>query len=275
MGISLVQQLDSCLFFISHYNSALEQDVGSMFLISFPSPTWIEELKASYANDPGMQKIFQSIQDGTTSTGKFSVTNGLLLYKGCIYLGDRCKLKGKVLELVHDSPLGGHSGFLKTLHRAKKDWFWWGMKKDLKDYIKCCEVCQRIKHETTKPAGLLQPLAIPYKPWTDISMDFVESLPKSQKQDVVLVIVDRLTKFVHFIPLSHPYSVEKVATLFIQHVFKLHGMPISIVSDRDPVFTSTFWGELFKKQGVELSMSSPCRPQSDGQTEVVNRSLEQ
>ena len=136
-------------------------------------------------------------------------------------------------------------------------------------------MCQRIKHETTKPAGLLQPLAIPYKPWTDISMDFVESLPKSQKQDVVLVIVDRLTKFVHFIPLSHPYSVEKVATLFIQHVFKLHGMPISIVSDRDPVFTSTFWGELFKKQGVELSMSSPCRPQSDGQTEVVNRSLEQ
>ena len=142
LGISLVQQPDSCLFFISHCNLALDQDVGSMFLISFPSPTWIEELKASYADDPGVQKIFQSIQDGTTSTGKFSVTNGLLLYKGRIYLGDRCKLKGKVLELVHDSPLGGHSGFLKTLHRAKNDWFWWGIKKDLKDYIKCCEVCQ-------------------------------------------------------------------------------------------------------------------------------------
>ena len=142
LGILLVQQPDSCLFFISHCNSALDQDVGSMFLISFPSPTWIEELKASYADDPGVQKIFQSIQDGTASTGKFSVTNGLLLYKGWIYLGDKCKLKGKVLELVHDSPLGGHSGFLKTLHRAKKDWFWWGMKKVLKDYIKCCEVCQ-------------------------------------------------------------------------------------------------------------------------------------
>ena len=80
----------------------------------------------------------------------------------------------------------------------------------------------------------------------------------------MLVVVDRLTKFVHFIPLSHPYSAAKVATLFIQHVFKLHGMPVSIVSDRDPIFTSTFWGELFKKQGVELSMSSSYHPQSDG-----------
>ena len=122
MGISLVQQLDSCLFFISHCNSALDQNVGSMFLISLPSPTWIEELKASYVDDPGLQKIFH--QDGTASTGKFSVTNGLLLYKGCIYLGDRCKLKGKVLELVHNSPLGCHFCFLNTLHRAKKDWFW-------------------------------------------------------------------------------------------------------------------------------------------------------
>ena len=106
-------------------------------------------------------------------------------------------------------------------------------------------------------------------------MDFVEGLPKSQKQDVVLVVVDWLTKFDHFIPLFHPYFAVKVATVFMQHLFKLYGMPISIMSDRDPVFTSTFWGELFKKQGVELSMPSSYHPQSDGQTEVVNRSLEQ
>ena len=105
-------------------------------------------------------------------------------------------------------------------------------------------------------------------------MDFVEGLPKSQSKDVVLVVVDRLTKFVHFVPLSHPYTATKVATLYLHYVFKLHGMPASIVSDRDPVFTSHFWQELMRLQGVQLAMSTAYHPQSDGQTEVVNKSLE-
>ena len=91
---------------------------------------------------------------------------------------------------------------------------------------------------------------------------------------VVMVVVDRLTKYVHFIGLSHPYSVAKVAALFAQHVLKLHGMPTSIVSNRDPVFIVKFWAQLFRLQGVQLAMSSAYHPQSDGQTEVVNKSLE-
>ena len=110
------------------------------------------------------------------------------------------------------------------------------MKKDIKAYIRGCDTCQRLKHETSKPAGLLQPLAIPPRPWHSISMDFVEGLPTSRKQNVILVIVDRFTKYVQFISLSHPYTASKVAVLFLQHVFKLHGLPSSIVSDRDTVF---------------------------------------
>lgn len=94
-------------------------------------------------------------------------------------------------------------------------------------------------------------------------MDFVEGLPKSNKQDVILVVVDRFIKYMHFIPLAHPYTTAKVATLFLQHVFKLHGMSASIVSDRDTVFTLLFWEELFKKQKIELAMSSAYHPQSD------------
>ena len=124
------------------------------------------------------------------------------------------------------------------------------MRADLKKHIRECGICQQMKHETCHPAGLLQPLPIPNKPWTTVSMDFVRGLPRSQRLDVVMVVVDRLTKYVHFIGLSHSYSAAKVAALFAQNVLKLHGMPTSIVSDRDLVFTAKFWAELFKLQGV-------------------------
>ena len=164
---------------------------------------------------------------------------------------------------------------MKTLYRVKLDFYWPGMKKDLMQYIKECDVCQRVKHENCRPAGLLQPLPIPSKPWLVVSMDLIEGLPKAQLKFVILVVVDRLTKYVHFIALAHPYIASKVASVYMQFVFKLHGMLASVVSDRDPIFTSRFWKELMKLQRVDLAMSSAYHPQTDGQTKVVNRSLEQ
>jgi hypothetical protein len=105
-------------------------------------------------------------------------------------------------------------------------------------------------------------------------MDFVEGLPTSNKHNVILVVVDRLTKYVHFIPLAHPFTTSRVADLFLHHVFKQHGLPLSIVSDRDTTSTSLFWEELFRKQEVDLAMSSSYHPPTDGQKEVVNKSLE-
>ena len=117
-----------------------------------------------------------------------------------------------------------------------------------------------MKYENYKPAGLLQPLLIPSKPWLAVSMDFIEGLPMSQLKNVILVVVDKFTKYAHFIALSHPYTTSKVASLYMQYVFKLHGMLASVVSDRDPIFTSRFWSELMKLQGVELAMSSAYHP---------------
>ena len=145
--------------------------------------------------------------------------NGLLLYRGKIYLGTCDALKAAVMQQVHDSPLKGHSRFLKTLHRVQRDFYWPGLRNDVKKHVKECDTCQRLKYETCNAAGLLQPLPIPDKPWLDVSMDFVEGLPKSQSKDVVLIVVDKLTKFVHFIPLSHPYTTTKVANLYLQHVW--------------------------------------------------------
>ena len=127
---------------------------------------------------------------------------------------------------------------------------------------------------TTSPNGLLQPLRIPSQIWTDIALDFTDGLPPSHSYTVILVVVDRLSKCGHFLPLSHPYTAVKVAELFFNNILRLHGLSTSIVSDRDTAFTSKFWQELFKLQGTKLHMSSSYHPQSDGQTEVLNRTLE-
>lgn len=148
------------------------------------------------------------------------------------------------------------------------------MKKEIKEYIKQCWVCQQNKYETVLPTGLLQPLPIPIEPWTNISMDFIEGLPSSNGFSVIYVVVDRLTKYCHFTPLKHPYTARTVAQAFMQHVFWLHGLPQTIVSDRDPVFTSNFSQELFKMQEVKLHFSTAYHPQTDRQTEAVNKCIE-
>jgi hypothetical protein len=148
------------------------------------------------------------------------------------------------------------------------------MKQMVEKFVAECPVCQLVKVEHTHPAGLLQPLSSPNKPWACITLDFIEALPKSWGKEVILVVVDRLTKYAHFITVAHPYTVEQIVTLLLDNIFKLHGFPMEIISDRDRIFTSTLYRNVLKAFKVELKFSTAYHPQTDGQTERVNQCLE-
>ena len=147
-----------------------------------------------------------------------------------------------VLAEAHSSPFSIHPGSTK-MYRDLKENFWWnGMKRDVAEYVGKCLTCQQVKIEHQRASGLLQQLDIPVWKWEDITMDFVTSLPKTfRKNDAIWVVVDRLTKSAHFLAIREGYSVDKLAHIFQQEIVRLHGTPVSIVSDRDPRFTSRFW----------------------------------
>ena len=130
------------------------------------------------------------------------------------------------------------------------------------------------KEEHTHPSGLLQPLPIPNQKWESISMDFITGLPKIQGKDRIYVVVDCLTKYSHFMAISTDFKAPQLAEVFFKEIFRLHGLPKNIVSDRDPKFLSLFWKEIFKLSGIELTPSTSYHPQTDGQIEIVNKWIE-
>lgn len=151
------------------------------------------------------------------------VEGGLLKHKGRLVIGSHGELREKLINEFHNTALGGHSGVQVTYHRLKALFYWKGMKKEVKQFVRSCDNCQRNKTENIHPPGLLQPLAIPNQAWAQVSMDFIEGLPKSNNKDVIMVVVDRFTKYAHFISLTHPFSAEGVANLYMENVYKLHG----------------------------------------------------
>lgn len=200
---------------------------------------------------------------------------------GRLYKGDRLcvpadpLVRAQVLQQCHDSPTSGHLGRDKTYARVSRDFYWPTLYADVRSYVKSCRTCQRNKGDTSKPAGLLMPLPIPLEPWDNISLDFITGLlTSSEGNDAIAVVVDRLTKMVRFLPCRSDIDAPTFARMFVSSIFALHGMPLSVVSDRGPLFISQFWKELFRLLDCRVRLSSAYHPQTDGQTERANRTLE-
>ena len=200
--------------------------------------------------------------------------NGWLKQKGKIYVPCARELRIKVLQENHDSPCAGHPGQDKTVQLVRRTFWWPHLHRDVHKYVQQCFQCQVVKAERVKTPRLLHPLQTPEFNWQSISMDFITGLPRTPRQkDTILVVVDRLSNMAHFIAIKETVEVPQVVDLFIQNVFRLHGLPVSIVSDRDVRFCGHFWGYIFAKLNVTLNMSSGDHPQTDGQTERVNQVL--
>jgi hypothetical protein len=240
-----------------------------MHLLSTPTFQLFDDFRKEFAGHPDVVKLKQQIEQGMALPA-WSVVDDLVLYKGRIFVPSLSEFWPQILTTAHGQ---GHEGAQKTLQQLRDSFFHPHAARRVHDFIKGCSTCQCNKSEHLHLLGLLHPLELPSLIWADIAMNFVEGFPKSGGKSVILTVVDRFSKYNHFIALSHPYTAISVARAFVDNIVRLHGIPCSIVSDRDPIFTSTFWTKLFCLTGTQLRMSTAFHPQIDSQSEVTNRIL--
>ncbi|GJP29248.1 hypothetical protein CLOM_g22337, partial [Closterium sp. NIES-68] len=181
-----------------------------------------------------------------------------------------------LLEEYHDVLYAGLFGSNKTVTGIAKHYYWPNLAEDVQKFVTSCDTCQRIKSSKQKKAGPLQPLPVPEQPWQVVSLDFITGLPPTTNgHDAILVAIDKFSKMGHFIPTHTTARTDEIAQLFVRYIISQHGIPTTLISDRDPKFTSKFWKELMSLFGTKLAMSSAYHPQTDGQTERLNQVVEQ
>ncbi|CAA7040564.1 unnamed protein product [Microthlaspi erraticum] len=229
-----------------------------------------EQIKDLYASDSDFAEIYKSCSK--FAFGRYFRQDGFLFYENRLCVPN-CSLRDLFVREAHGGGLMGHFGVAKTLQVMRDHFHWPHMIRDVERICSRCATCKQSKSKV-QPHGLYTPLPIPSHPWTDISMDFVLGLPRTRTgKDSIFVIVDRFSKMAHFVACRKTDDASHVAALFFKEIVRLHGMPRTIVSDRDTKFLSYFWKTLWSKLGTKLLFSTTCHPQTDGQTEVVNRTL--
>ncbi|PKU67703.1 RNA-directed DNA polymerase [Dendrobium catenatum] len=233
--------------------------------------TGLQEMKNFYETDEDFSVFWRQCMDGIPNSD-YSLRHGFLFKANCLCIPNS-SWRPQLIKEAHCGGLAAHLGQQKTLAQLQVRFFWPRLARDVTRFVEKCSVCQQYKG-TAQNTGLYMPLPTPDSIWEDLSVDFVLGLPRTRNgTDSIMVVVDRFSKMAHFIPCKKTFDAIHIARLFFKEIIRLHGLPRSITSDRDVKFVSHFWRELWKRLQTDLKLSSAYHPQTDGQTEVVNRTL--
>ena len=269
--------LDSLTRIVELAAVALQSEVGTNVELK-------QAILDTLPTDPQIGEYLPYLQDPTINrddeTAEFLEpftidSEGLILHNGLVYIPMSNPIKLQILQSCHDGKVAGHWGQDKTFELVSREYYWPGMRKFINEYVRTCDTCARNKAPRHRRHGQLHPLPIPNGPWQSVSMDYIVELPPSQGYDAIYVCVDRLTKMAHFCPTITKVSAKDTADLYLRYVFKNHGLPKDIVSDRGTQFVSKFTRALLALCDIKGNRSTSFHPESDGQTERVNQTLEQ
>ena len=249
-------------------------DDGAIVEELIAKPDLLNRVLEAQKNDEKIFAIVNQSREGKQT--EFTMNeDGFLYYRDQVCVPNDDELKKSILEEAHSGSFSMHPGSTKMYQDLKTSYWWSGMKRDVLEFVTKCMVCQKLKAEHQVPLGLLQPIRILEWKWGRNTMDFVVGLPLiGRKHDSVWVVVDRLTKTAYFLPVRTDYSLDKLTELYIKEIVRLHEIPITIISNRDPRFTSRFWGKLQEALDTQLNFNIAFRPQTDGQSERVIQVLE-
>jgi hypothetical protein len=235
----------------------------------------VKSEQETYAFFKTVKSYLEKEPTGLKYEGYQMMNDGMLTYKGRLYIPNCNDLKRFIMDELHKRQYIGYRGYEKMITATRKIFYWPGLKKDIVDLLAKCLECQQFKAKHRHPARMLYPIPIPEWKWETISMDFITGLPKSTKQnDAITVVVDKLSKDSHFIPIKSTCKEIDISIIFMKELFLLHDMPKEIISNIDTKFASNFWKPLFVVFETKLLFSTTYHPQMDGKIERVNQVLE-
>jgi len=247
-------------------------------VIEGPEVDIIEKIKKARSKDEDVVRVVEEMKKAGVKElrgDEWKIEGDLVLKEGKVYVLKDEELRAEVIWLHHDVPAVGHGGRWKTVELVMRNYWWPGVTRDVGKYVEGCDLCQRMKNKTKELAGKLKLREVPEKPWSYLTVDFIMKLLVVAGKDAILVVCDRLSKMTHFVVMTKGTLAEGLARLFRNNVWKLHGLPESVMLDRGPQFVAELTRELNRILGIETRLSTAFHPQTDGHTERMNQELEQ
>ena len=247
-------------------------------VVEGPEVDLVEKIKKARSKDEDVVRVVEEMKKvGVRELrgNEWKIEGELVLKEGKVYVPKDEELRVEVIRLHHDVPAAGHGGRWKTVELVTRNYWWPGVTRDVGKYVEECNLCQKMKNRTEEPAGKLKLSEAPQKTWSYLTVDFITKLPVVAEKDAILVVCNRLSKMTHFVATTEGTSAERLARLFRDNVWKLHGLLESVESDRGPQFVAELMRELNWMLGIKTKLSTAFHPQTDGQTERMNQKLEQ